>query len=312
MQDKNIDNQLPSKSDGRKNRKTLAIVAIVLAVALVSVVAVYFGFRAFRDSSESGNSLKNKKVFDQALASYNDFPGISKLPEADRAELNKAIEPEYLAGYVTGFGPNDNDIKAAKYLLGENPGQKSIASYISSIIDSKKKLALGSGYHQGYIFYFWFGNTIVNKAIGENIINYGDPKALEDDRNYARQRAEEAIDQLKKGTIIPQKLQDNLNTDLRLKLNDETNGSIFFTSNYLENNTAQDDGRAESVNSFIKNLSRTGVSDIGIINADPGIPKSGKKREVGYFAVYLDVVLKGTESIDEFNRQLVIARGKLR
>ncbi len=311
-------------SSPKKGLKLAAIAALIVVLVVLSLFLLSktnFGNDIIsklglggkqQEPSQQNKSLDDKQTFDKALSSFNNFPGVSSLSVEEKNKLVQSTQAEYLAGYVTGFGPNDNDIEGAKFLLGQTPAQNSIASYISSIIDSKKKLALGSGYYEGYIFYFWFGNTIVNKVDGETIPNYGDPKTLEEDRNYAKQRAEEAIGQLKNGTITPQKLQENLKNDLRLALSDEANGSIFFSSNYLGNEPTKDDGRAESVNSFLKNLTSPGISGIGVINADPGIPKSGKKREVGYFAIYLDVVLKGTESIDEFSRQVVIARGKTR
>ncbi len=305
--DQKLKHRMPKQ---RKSHKILVISSVfVLVIAILGGVLYYF---LYYQGLIYGNSLKNKRVYQNALNSFNNFPGVSSLSPEEKNKLIQTTQPDYLAGYVVGIGPNNNDIEAAKFLLGQNPTQNSIASYIKSVTDAKKQLVLGEGYYQGYIFYFWFGNTIVNKVEGENIPNYGDPKALEDDKNYAKQKADEAISKLKNSSITTQKLLENLNNDTRLKLNDETNGSIAFTADYLDNQPQEDDGRIESVNNFIKNINKPGVSEIGVINADPGIPKSGKKREVGYFVVYLDEFLKGREPVDQFNKEVIIARSKIK
>jgi hypothetical protein len=307
QQNQKLKHRMPEK---KKSLKFLYIIfGLVILVAFLGAIFWYF---AYYQGLIYGNSLRNKQVYQKALTSFNNFPGVSSLSTEEKNKLIQSTQPDYLAGYVTGLGPNENDIEAAKFLLGQSPTQNSIASYIKNVTESKKQLALSSGYYQGYILYFWFGNTIVNKVEGENIPNYGDPKTLEEDKKYAKQKADDAVAQLKRGSITPEKLLESLNSDTRLKLNDETNGSIAFTADYLQNQPVEDDGRIESVNNFLKNLSKPGISEIGVINADPGIPKTGKKREVGYFAIYLDEIIKGREPVDEFNKQVVVARSKIK
>ena len=310
-------------SKAKKTNKGIRLFALAILVAVLSVVG-YLGFRAFTDGSYAGNSLKNKKVFDNAVASYNAFPGISKLSEADRAELKKTLEPQYLAGYVTGYGPNDAETKGAIYNIGDSAAASTIKSYIENIISGKTQLAKTTGYYEGYLLYFWFGNTVVNKSPAEQIKDWGNPEVLAADRQYADTKAKDYHKRLLAGSIKPQQVADELMRDSRLKLNDQTNGSGYFTTQLpLGNGTdfakeiaklfkPNDTGRAASINKVLESISQPGVSEIGLITSDEGQPPSGVKKDVGFVVAVIEVILKGQKSIDFYQTQLEIAKGLLK
>lgn len=310
-------------SKAKKPNKGIRLFAIAILVAVLSL-AGYLAFSAFTNGTFAGNSLKNKKVFDKALASYNAFPGISKLSEADRAELKKTLEPQYLAGYVTGYGPNDAETKSAIYTIGDSAAATSIKNYIENIISGKTQLAKTTGYYQGYLLYFWFGNTVVNKYPTEQIKDWGNPEVLAADRQYADTKAKDYHKRLLAGSIKPQQVADELMRDTRLKLNDQTNGSGYFTTQLpLGNGTdlakeitklfkPNDTGRAESINRVLEGISKPGVSEIGLINSDEGQPPSGIKKDVGFVVAVIEVVLKGQKSIDSYQAQLEIAKALLK
>jgi len=296
-------------------------------VAVLSL-AGYLAFSAFTNGTFAGNSLKNKKVFDKAVASYNAFPGISKLSEPDRAELKKTLEPQYLAGYVTGYGPNDAETKGAIYNIGDSAAASTIKSYIENIISGKTQLAKTTGYYEGYLLYFWFGNTVVNKTPAEQIKDWGNPEVLAADRQYADTKAKDYHKRLLAGSIKPQQVADELIRDPRLKLHDQTNGSGYFTTqlplgsgNANANDFAReitklfkpnDTGRAASINKVLESISQPGVSEIGLITSDEGLPPSGVKKDVGFVVAVIEVVLKGQKSIDFYQTQLEIAKGLLK
>lgn len=296
------------KSKKPRKKLLISIFTLVIISALTTVTYYYVVYQGIFYK----NSLQNRKTYFQAMKSFNDFPGVSELSSEDKQKLMQSTGADYLAGYATGFGPNSNEIEGAKYLLGSNPSQDSISGYIKSIISSKKETALAEGYYQGYILYFWYGNTIVNIAEGETIENYGNSKALEEDKNFAKEQADKTYDEIKSGKVTAKAAAEKLSNDKRLKLNDETNGSIFFETNIADLQNTDDDGRFESVQKVIKTQGKPGLSEINVIVADPGFPKSGKKREVGYFLVYIDVVLRGQSSIDYYNKQYDIARSKIK
>jgi len=319
----------PISDKPKKPKKGLKLAAIVLAIALVLAVGGYFGFKASMDNSgDEANSLKNKKVFDKAVASYNAFPGISKLSEADRAELKKTLEPQYLAGYVTGYGPNEAETKNAIYTIGDSAAATTIKSYIENIISGKTQLAKTTGYYEGYLLYFWFGNTVVNKTPAEEIKDWGNPEVLAADRQYADTKAKDYHKRLLAGTIKPQQVADELMRDPRLVLHDQTNGSGYFTTQLPlgsgnANNSdfakelakltkPNDTGRADSINKLLESVSEPGVSEIGLITSDEGQPSSGVKKDVGFVVAVIDVLLKGQKSIDNYQAQLEIAKGLLK
>ncbi|MEI6581933.1 MAG: hypothetical protein WCN86_03610 [bacterium] len=314
-------------SKPKKPKKGIKLFAIAVVVAVVAL-AGYLAFSAVINGNFAGNSLKNKKVFDKAVASYNAFPGIAKLSEADRAELKKTLEPQYLAGYVTGFGPNDAETKSAIYTIGDSAAATTIKNYIENIISSKTQLAKTTGYYQGYLLYFWFGNTVVNKYPTEQIKDWGNPEVLAADRQYADTKAKDYQKRLLAGSIKPQQVADELMRDPRLKLNDQTNGSGYFTTqsplssgNANINDFAKeiaklfkpnDTGRAASINKVLESISEPGVSEIGLITSDEGQPPSGVKKDVGFVVAAIEVVLKGQKSIDSYQTQLEIAKAHLK
>jgi hypothetical protein len=274
---------------------------------------LFFLYLVFYEGIFYGNSLKNRSVLRKAEKSFNEFPGVKNLSKEDRAKIRKDGEPNFLAGYVTGYGPNANETDGAKFLLGEDAAWQSISTYIKNITDGKAKAAKGDGYYEGSILYFWYGRTIVNRAPGEDIPNYGDPQALESDKKYAKQQADDVVKKIQDKSITPLQAVNQLNADTRLSLSDEANGSIQFNTPYGDqaytNGGIEDDGRKESVDKLLFSQNQPGISALGTISADPGVPKSGTKRDVGYFVIYLDKVLKGQKSINFYEDQLRIAKG---
>lgn len=307
-----LKHKMPKKKLFNFSKKQFFIFAASLL--LISAILVFL-YLVFYEGIFYGNSLKNRSVLRRAEKTFSEFPGIKNLNKEDREKIKKDGEPQFLAGYVTGYGPNKNETEAARYLLGDDAAWQSIAAYIKQITEGKTEAAKSKGYYEGYIFYFWYGRTIIGRVEGEDIPGYGDPKALEEDRNYAKSRADEIVANIKNNKITPQKALETLESDKRLKLSDEVNGSIQFNTPYgaqaFTNGGQEDDGRTESVDKVLYSINEPGLSDVGVIVADPGIPKTGKK-EVAYFAIYIDKVLKGQKSVDFYNSQLGIAKGILR
>jgi hypothetical protein len=302
----------------KKPRKGRAFLVLFIILALVGIaVAAYFVYNYYNNR---GNTLNNKKVFEAAQKSFNEFPGVSKLIPTDRDKLKKEIEPQYLAGYVTGFGPNENEIKQAKATIGDQANYESIKAYIERIINGKLALAKSAGYYQGYVYNYWYGNTIINKFPNEEIKDWGNNSVLESDKQYAKSKAENDRTRLKENKISPKALSIENNADARLALRDQDNGSGYFQTSLSDGTDLfsklgfkePNPGQSESFNDLLKSVSKLGVTDIGNIVADPGEPKSGKKREVGYVMAYIELLLKGESSIKFYEQQLKIAGGKLK
>lgn len=303
-----------------QRNKTRLVFALLIFLAIIATI----GYFVYVFISSQGNTLNNKKVFDKAQKAFNEFPGVSNLSKESRDKLKKEIEPQFLAGYVTGFGPNENDIKVAIAEIGDRPGPDTIKANIQNTINSKVELAKTTGYYQGYIFYFWFGKTISNKYPYEVIENWGDPATLAEDKKYAEAKANEYIGKLKKGSIQPHQIVDALASDKRLRLHDSANNSGYFTTGlpmttdktsqeeYAKLFLTTDDGTQESVQKLLSSVDGTGLTKLGLVVAEPGLPRSGVKKEVGFVVAYIETYLKGQNSIRRYEVQLKIARGKLK
>lgn len=312
MQNNNHSNIMKPQKRGKK------IAILVIIVIIIGFVAgAYF---IINSRSNQKDSLNNPKAFKEAQDSFNNFPGVSNLLPSDKEKLKKDIEPQYLAGYVTGFGPNQNEIETAKASIGDQANYNTIKVYIENIINKKLELAKTTGYFQGYEYNYWYGITIQNKNSSEDIKDWGNTTVLESDKKYAKSKAEEDRLKLKQNKIQPAALALELNTNTRLQLFDQANGSTYFQTAL---NSADDilsklnlpepnPGQSESFKNLLSTVKTKGVTEIGNIIADPGYPVSGKKREVGYVMAYIETVLKGNKDIDKYNAQLNIARKKLK
>ncbi len=324
-----IDTNSPQKPlMPKRGKQGLKIFVVVLLLAGLVAGGVYLFTQR---KSNQKNTLSNKSVYDEAIKSYNSFPGVSNLSTEDRAKLDAEIQPQYLAGYVTGFGPNANEISTAPGVIGNTAAPATISAYIQSIINNKTQLAKTTGYYQGYVFYFWYDDAptastveqvpnTIQPAVVPNTIQ---PAVVIADKQYASQKAKEYQQKLANGSITPQKAADELLLDRRLALFDQSNNSGYFAtalplgaSGSLIHEIAKlagetNPGQGDSTNNMLSNARGPGLTALATINAVPGGPASGIKKEVGFMMAYLDLVLKGQGSIDRYQSELNIAKAKL-
>ena len=294
---------------GSRKQKTIYGSAIIV-VSLALVIGVFF-WRQNQNSMLNGvqkKSVTDQETIQQADQSFAQLPGVENLTDQQKQQLNNSLGPSYKAAYVTGLAPTDEEMKLANFAFGNSASPEQIQKYTQSIIDRKLELVKTTGYYEAYAYYLWFGNTIVNKLPEEQIPGWGDAAVLASDKEYASQKAAEYRDQLTKGSISSSDLVGALNSDMRLKLYDETNGSTFFT-NATSGIALEDDGRYESVQSVLYRQNTPGITGIEKIVADPGFPASGTKREVGLFFLQVTKVLKGQAVVDYYEEQLNLAKG---
>jgi hypothetical protein len=313
----------PVKTKMASLKKYSIIILSVVAVIFIILFIVFMVFRSIgnKNAKETAEiyqmqvaevvpiqTLADPKSLQEAKDALRALPGFSSLSDVEKEKMTVEFGPEFYAAYASGLAPNSIELKNMAASLGNNPTRQLITNFTKDIISSKLELVKTTGYYEGYVFYFWFGKTIVNKAQGEFIPDWGNAKVLAEDREYAKTLANSSRDSLKKNAITPAELVTQLLADTRLRLPDEENTSSFFASD-LRNFPGYDDGRAESLASLLQKQTGPGISEIGIIVADAGQPASGQKKEVGFFFVKLDKALRGQGAIDYYQAQLKIAKG---
>ena len=313
----------PVKTKMRPLKKFLIVILSIVAVIFIILFTVFMVFRSIGIKNAKVTAEKYKMQvaevvpiktladptsYKEAQEALRALPGFSTLSESEKEKMIVEFGPEFYAAYASGLAPNSIELKNMAVTMGSNPSRQLVTSFTKDIISSKLELVRTTGYYEGYIFYFWFGKTIVNKPQRQFIPDYGNAKVLAEDREYAKTLANSSRDSLKKSTITPAELVTQLVADRRLRLPDEENLSSFFASD-LRNFPGSDDGRGESVASLLQKQTGPGISEIGIIVADVGRPVSGQKKEVGFFFVKLDKALRGQGAIDYYQAQLKIAKG---
>jgi len=293
--------------------------AVILLVAGLVAGGVFLYITRMSSTTKS-TTLSNSTAYSEAVKSYESFPGVSSLSPEDRAKLDAEIKPQYLAGYITGFGPNANEISTAPSSIGTTAAPATISTYIQNIINNKIALAKTTGYYQGYLYYFWFDDS--PKPNTDQALATGQPPIA--DRQYSEQISKEYQKKLADGSIKPQKAAEDLAQDLRLKLFDQANNSGYFVTALTASNGTNlteeisklfgetNPGQGESLKRLLATASDPGLTEIGVINAVPGGPASEVKRDIGFVMAYLEVVLKGQDSIDKYQSELNIAKDKLK
>ncbi|MSR89607.1 hypothetical protein EXS53_01610 [Patescibacteria group bacterium] len=278
----------------KKPKKGIKLFAIAIAVAVLSL-AGYLGIKAYLDGNFAGNSLKNKKVFNQALASYNAFPGISNLSPTDQALLKSQVQAKYLAAFVVGLQPSDSTTATVRSLFGDNMVVADIARIIDSDIDQKLALAKTTGYYEGNLYYFWY-DIVFNGGIEQK------------NKDYSLDQAKQYRDKLMGKKITPEEAFKQIRADKRLKLPDEVNGSGSFAGPINRPGQTDRDGRYESINAVLEAQTKIGFTDISNLVADTDYPKLGNKKEVGYFLIQITKVFKGQNDLATYDKQLELAR----
>lgn len=279
----------PKKLRNRRN-----LLGIVLSVFIIAgfVAGVYF----ILQSPGKQNTLKNKKVYDAAIASYNALPGVVNLSQADKDKLKNEVQAKYLAAYASGIPPSDDDIKTYKALFGNNIVEPQIAKFVNDSIDQKLELAKTTGYYEGFLYYFWydivFGGGIEQK-----------------NKDYSLSKAQDYREKLISNKIKPEEAIKQIYSDNKLRLPDEVNGSGAFAGLIIRPGETDRDGRFESINKVLSAQSRTGFTEISNLIADTSYPKTGNRKEVGYFFIEITKVFKGQNDLNNFEQQLQIAKG---
>jgi len=285
-------------SKAKKPKKGIKLFAIAILVAVLSVVG-YLGFRAFTDGSFAGNSLKNKKVFDKAVASYNALPGVANLSPTDQALLKSQVQAKYLAAYVVGLQPSDKTTATFRALFGNNLVVADIARFVDSDIDQKLALAKDAGYYEGNLYYFWY-DIVFNGGIEQK------------NKDYSLDQSKQYRDNLMGKKITPEEALKQIRADKRLKLPDEVNGSGSFAGTIIRPGQTDRDGRYESINAVLEAQTKIGFTDISNLVADTDYPKLGNKKDVGYFFIQITKVFKGQNDLDTYNKQLELARSLIK
>ena len=118
--------------------------------------------------------------------------------------------------------------------------------------------------------------------------------------------AKEYKDKLVAGKIKPEEAINQIYADKKLKLPDEVNGSGAFAGLVIRPGETDQDGRYESINKVLEAQSSTGFTEISNLVADTDYPKTGNKKEVGYFFIQITKVFKGQADVSYYEKQLEI------
>ncbi len=286
------------------------VVIPALLIVIVAAGYLYFTKKPTTINGQEKPNLSDPNVKEKAVKAFDTSGPVATLTDSDRDQVRAEIGAKYMAAYVAGFAPTQEDLNQFTQFFGVRPTKEQVTQAYNAIIDKKLELIKTTGYYEGYVFYFWYGRSIVNKLPEEDITGWGDAKVLADDKAYADSKANEYRTKLQKGEITESGIINALEADNRLQLYDEANGAAYYKTSLSTGIPVKDDGRAASIDRFLQAQDQLGITPIATITADPGYPASGKQREVGYVFAKLTTLLRGQAVADYYEQQLALVKGR--
>lgn len=239
--------------------------------------------------------IDNQDFYENDIKDLIKYPvEVGGLSEEDAVRTTFEIYKFIVVAQKKGIKPTQEEINAVKdegliadsikKLDGYSEKYEKWFNFLAEEQASKKYLESDAnpGY-KGYSLTFFFGQHI---QYGDDYKPEGlnDPNLIEQDKNYAKQRAEYYHGQLKSGKMKPDQADKEINADPKLK--------NFFTSKnpfgYDPKTSWIDQVYYPSNIEYVKSLKQVGVSDIQIGKASAGI--GGLLEDMTYYFVVLDQV----------------------
>lgn len=288
-----------------KQRKLIfAAVVLVLVVfvagALVLAVQQYQKDQQVKQAEETLQSAREKLA---------QLEIVKKLDDGQKEDFYKKAGAQYLAAEEVGIISNsEQDQKLLGFLLSSTPSADAAAEAVKRIIEARLAVVKTTGYYEGYIFNYWYGNTAVDWPAAYNVPRQGDPQALEEDKQYAMSQAKEDMDRLKTNKATPDAIIAEINSDFRLWMREDPNGSAQIASSISTPGNVGQSGKSAEINSIVSEtiakMSGPGYSDITTRKYISVYDVAQTPFDAGYFFVKLDKLVRGDAVVREYEQAL--------
>lgn len=240
---------------------------------------------------------------------------VKKLDDGQKEEFYKKAGAQYLAAQEIGIiSGSEQDQQLLNFLVSASPGADGTAEAINRLIEARLAVVKTTGYYEGYLFNYWYGNTAVDWPANYNVPRQGNAQALEEDKQYAIAQAKEDMNRLKTGKATPDVIIAEINSDFRLWMREDPNGSSKIASSVVAANMPRQASvnTSDIVSETINSMNEVGYSDIAIRKYVSVYDKNKTPFEAGYFFIKLDKLVRGEAALEKYQAELASYQEKLK
>lgn len=301
---KNKNNRNPDKKPkqtlGKPGRIWFILVAAVVIGGLITWWFIKNAPKSTNNKDKVVFVINGKKYKETEVKQYTDFLTIDlgKNKEDATKDVFELLKYKIVAQkldiklsteQIKATTENFNRIYASYKDTSEYKKWVELASLKESIDKNFMTYSDKLGY-KGYSFILWFGNHISYTEDYTPPGGYGNKTFIEEDRNYAKQRADYYHDQLKNSKMSPDKALEEIKKDPKLGYHYTAgaNLSVRFGTDLEKSWDSQ--VQYNSVKEYINNNSKIALSDVLIGKTTGIISAKGQReeRETFYYIVKID------------------------
>lgn len=307
--------KLAADKEQRAKQQRKAILAGIVIVLIVFVVGALV--LAGQQYQKDQQAKQAEETLQSARDKLAQLELVKKLDDTQKEEFYKKAGAQYLAASDLGIiTSGEQDQKLLGFIMSSNPTADAAAEAVTRLIDARLTLVKTTGYYEGYLFNYWYGNTAVNWPASYNVPRQGDPQALEEDKQYAMSQAKEDMDRLKTNKATPDAVIAEINSDFRLWMREDPNGSAKISSTVAMTAMPTNQGAAANTNSpvtdVITKMTGPGYSEIATRQYVSVYDSTRSAFDAGYFFIKLDTLVRGQEAVQKYEQALTKYQEQLR
>ncbi len=282
----------------------------VLVVSLVVFIfgATFIGYRQFVATERDQYRNDQQKQIIEKL----DALSLTKdMNDEQKRDLASRVGAKYLAAQAVGVAPSVDvlaDKNTLNFVAGANATPEKAEKAISQLIDGKLKLVQENGYFEAYVFYYWYGNSLIAWPSSYVIPNRGNRQAYEADRTKALEQAQKDMADLKAHAVQPAQVVARLQSDRMLSPYEDPNGSSLITPS-LAASVILDD-TTSTILKVIYDFGKVGYSEIKTRNYISVHDSSKTPVEAAHYFVLVDKFIKGEAVLREYEKKYAEYKAK--
>ena len=292
----------------KKGLKLAAIAALILGLVALSLFLLSKTNFGSDIASKIGINNKAKEQNEQAKIrkQFDELDIVKALSPQQQNEAYQLVGAQYYAAYRVGIAPlpGSKADQASLNFTNTSNAPDSVSNSIAQFIDSRLELVKTTGFYRGYIFYYWYGNTLANFPDAYDIPGRDSKEAYEADKKSALERATSDRQAIIDGNLSPAALVDELSRGGRWSMAEDPNNSTVFTSMPADMRQGVLTANNKSVLDTIAATSSNGVSDIKSLQYLSIYNPPNSAYDAGYYFVKIDALAKGSPTIQEYNNYL--------
>ena len=277
-------------------------------LVVITLITLVVGAGAYWYWQRSRIQKKAQQAQEQTQGRLAQLDAAKGLSDEEKKALYDKAGMEYAAAVAVGIAPDFNTVNDQNQLTYlaqlSRGGSDGVSKALKTIIDQRLQQVQGDGYYEGYVYKYWYGNTVVTWPANYQVNNRGDATALATDKQYALDALHADKQRLERQQIAPTALVTEVSSNERLHMYEDPNGSYAFVSQPTGAqpgipDSAQTQG-SKNIQTTIAGMKRVGMSDSGGLTYTSIYDTKHNEIEAGYYFVQITKYLQGQAIVDQY------------